>query len=303
MATVSENQDATSTDAAISPVLKETRYDLTTAGMIAGFLGLSGLVFWLLVVWFTNRPPDLDSTVPVELFEIPGGSEDGSPDETLRIDSPADVTDDPSMAEFESEETEVQEMIDNVLELAETANNQAQEQFMTDVRNAGKPGSATGTGKRALGSGPGEGGMPREQRWFISFSEGGTLDEYAAQLQFFGIELGALMPDGRLVLLSNLTAKSPTKKVITDGEQEKRMYMVWQGGSLKSGDIKLFEKVGENVSGSIIFHFYPRNTEEMLARLEQTAAKRPVKKIRRTYFVVRKTRDGFTFAVTRQIFF
>jgi hypothetical protein len=106
-----------------------------------------------------------------------------------------------------------------------------------------------------------------------------------------------------LILLSNLTAPVPAKKVITNGEQEKRMYMVWQGGSLKSGDIKLFEKVGENVASSIIFHFYPANSEEMLARLEQTAAKRPVSKIRRTYFVVRKSRDGYTFSVTRQIFF
>lgn len=286
-----------------SPVLKETGFDLGMASIIAGVFGLVALFVWLTVVWMTNRPPEIDTTVPVELVEMPGGVEDGLPDDSLKVESPEDVSDDPSLAEFESDEPEVEEMLDNVLELADQANNQAQEQFEQDIRNAGKVGSATGTGRRPLGAGPGERGLPREQRWFISFAQGGTLAQYAAQLDFFGIELGALLPDGRLIYLSKLTQAVPKSTIKTSGKDEKRLYMTWNGGSLKQGDVQLFRKANIDVTGGILFHFYPKKTEQMLARLELEAAGRPVAEIRRTYFVVRQKSPGYEFVVTRQTFF
>lgn len=286
-----------------APVLRETRFDLATAFLIALVLGLAGLLVWLTAVWLTNRPPEVDSVVPVELVERPGGVEDGAIEETLKVESPEDISDDPSLAEFESDETEVQEMLDNVLELSDKANNQAQEQLEQDLRNAGTPGSAAGTGRRALGSGAGEAGIPREQRWFIAFASEGTLDQYAAQLDFFGIELGALLPDGKLIYLSNLKAAQPTARTVTSGAEEKRMYLTWSGGTLRLGDIQLFDRAGVDVTGGILFHFYPAATEQMLAKLELEAAGRPVAQIRRTYFIVRRKSPGYEFVVTRQIFF
>ncbi|MBD3674841.1 MAG: hypothetical protein HUJ26_15095 [Planctomycetaceae bacterium] len=285
------------------PELKVTRFDLTTAGVIAGSLALAGFLLWLTAVWVTNRPPESESFVPVEIIDLAGGVEDGAPDESLMVESPEDVTDDPSLAEIESEETEVAEMIDNVLELAETANNQAQEQYETDLRNAGKAGSATGTGKNPLGFGEGEGGLPREQRWFITFREGATLTEYAQQLEQFKIQLGALLPSGKLIYLSNITAPRPTTQEITDGSQEKRLYMTWQGGQLRGADRNLFAKAGIDVTGGILFHFYDPQTENQLARLEQEKATKDVDEIRRTYFVVRRTGSDYAFSVTRIIYF
>lgn len=288
------------------PVLKVTRFDLVSAAVIAGALGLAVLMIWLTALWATNRPAESESFVPVELVEFPGGSEDGAPDETLLVDSPEDVTDDPSMAEIESAEPEVTEMLDNVLELAETANNQAQEQFETDLQNAGKMGSATGTGRRPLGMGLGEKGLPREQRWFVSFANGGTLDEYARQLESFQIQLGALLPSGKLIYLSNLTDARPKTREETDGSREKRMYMTWQGGKLRAADRQLFEKAGIDITGGILFHFYPKPAEQQLARLEYERAQksnRTIDQIRRTYFVVQRSGNGYSFLVTRQIFF
>lgn len=288
------------------PVLKVTRFDLATAGVIAGALGLCILLVWLTAVWVTNRPAESESFVPVELVEFPGGVEDGAPDETLLVDSPEDVTDDPSMAEFEAEEPEVAEMLDNVLELAETANNQAQEQFETDLRNAGKIGSATGTGRRPLGMGLGEKGLPREQRWFVAFANGGTLEDYALQLEYFQIQLGVLLPSGKLIYLSNLTAGRPGTREETDGSREQRMYMTWQGGKLRAADRKLFEKAGIDITGGILFHFYPKDTEQMLAQREFERAQRSnrtIDQIRRTYFVVEGAGNKYNFLVTRQIYF
>lgn len=285
------------------PELKVTRFDFATAGVIAGSLTLAGFLLWLTAVWVTNRPPETESFVPVELIDLAGGVEDGAPDESLMVESPEEVSDDPSLAEVESEETEVAEMFDNVLELAETANNQAQEQYETDLRNAGKTGSATGTGRSPLGFGEGEGGLPREQRWFITFREGATLTEYAEQLEHFKIQLGALLPSGKLIYLSNLTAPRPTTQEITDGSQEKRLYMTWQGGQLRGADRKLFAKAGIDVTGGILFHFYDPRTENELALLEQKKSTKDIEEIRRTYFVVRSVRSDYSFAVTRIIYF
>jgi hypothetical protein len=216
------------------------------------------------------------------------------------------VTDDPSLAEFESDEPEVAEMLDNVLELAETANNQAQEQYESDLRNAGKMGSATGTGRRPLGMGLGEKGLPREQRWFVAFADGGTLNEYARQLEYFKIQLGVLIPSGKLIYLSNLTADRPSTREETDGSREQRMYMTWQGGRLRAADRKLFEKAGIDITGGILFHFYPKQTEQKLAQLEYERAQRSnrtIDQIRRTYFVVRRSVNQYSFVVTRQIYF
>ena len=61
---------------------------------------------------------------------------------------------------------------------------------------------------RGLGHGPGKPGLPRH--WEVMFSKGTTLDAYARQLDFFGIELGVLMPDNKIVYALILPSPSPT---------------------------------------------------------------------------------------------
>ena len=284
------------------PVLKETRFDLVSSSMMALVIGLGLSVVWLTVVWLTNRLPTAAGPVPVELIEVAGGSEDGAIDETLLVESPEEISDDPSVAETFAEETEIQEVLDNVLELSDQAANLAQQQFETDSRNAGTPGSATGTGRRALGMGPGEGGFPREQRWFVRFASEGTLDEYARQLEFFGIELAALFPSGEMIYLSDLSSPNPRKRSVNSGKGESRMYMTWRGGDRKQGDMKLFGRAKVDVRGATILHFYPQQTEAMLAQLEHSYRNRPADQIRRTYFTVVGSGTGYEFRVTRQTF-
>lgn len=286
-----------------APVLGVTRYDLVTSFMIAAVVGLVLAVTWLSVVWVTNRPAAKSGAVPLELVEIPGGVADGAVDETLRLESPEEAVNDPSLAETLSEESEIEETLDNVIELAELATNFAQEQFEVEVEHTGQPGSATGTGRRALGDGTGESGLPREQRWFVRFSDRGTLSAYARQLDFFGIELGALIDGNKMAYLSRLSKDPLTKRTSTNGAEETRLYMTWQGGGRRKADVELFTKAGVDVFDAILFHFYPRETEELLARLERDFANRPVEEIRRTYFVVRPERGGYRFQVTRQSYF
>ena len=288
----------------ITPVMRVTLYDSVSSWAISLFVGVLVACLGVVTVWITTRPPKPPDAVPVELVELPGGFEDGSPDETLRVDSPEPEARDAVPADSMSEQTEIAEAIEAVVEMSEAATQQVQQQFDSGIQNAGKVGSAKGTGRRALGMGPGTGGIPREQRWFVKFGERASLEEYAKQLDFFKIELGALLPDGRLAYLSSLTSPIPQVRYVQSGSDEARLYMTWQGGDRRAADAQLFAKANVVVRGdTIIFHFYPKAMENTLAQLELAYRNRSVKQIRRTYFAVEPAGAGYQFSVFRQILF
>lgn len=285
------------------PVIRVTRYDRVSAFLLALVGGLCLAVGGLTATWFATRLPKPQPAVAIELIELPGGAEDGVVGETLQLQSPAEANADANLAEVAADESEVRETLDSVLEMADEAVNQSQKQFELDTRNAGKPGSAAGTGRRALGHGPGEKGVPREQRWFISFADQQTADEYARQLDFFGVELGAIV-NGKLTYLSKLSAPSPTVRTVTTGAGETRLYMTWQGGERKTADLQLFKKANVTVGSGMILQFYPKETENKLALLERNYKNRRADEIRRTYFAVRFVDGGsYEFHVTRQTYF
>ncbi|MEW4488117.1 hypothetical protein AB1L42_08545 [Thalassoglobus sp. JC818] len=283
------------------PVMKLTFFDRLSAGMIAFVLGLILVVIAIVIWWATTRPPKQTFLVPMEMVEISGGAEDGAPDETLKVESPEDPAENPSPNEEVLDEQELTEVVDNVVELADQATQQAQQVNAVSTDASGTPGSADGTGRRGLGSGPGEGGIPNEQRWFIRYSDEASISEYAKQLDFFGIEMGALLPSGQLVLLSGMSS-TPKKVTKSSGKGETRLYMTWQAGNRKAADAELFKRAGVDVSDAILFHFYPKKTEQLLLQTEFEYAKRNAKEIRRTYFVVTRKGSGYNFVVTRQTY-
>lgn len=289
-------------DAPHNPVIHVTRHEQVSSFLMALTGGLCLSVLLLGTIWYSTHLPRANAPVPVELIEFAGGTEEGVVGETLQLESPAEASRDPNLAEIPSEETEVQEMLDNVLENASEAVNQSQKQFELDTRNAGKPGSAKGTGRRALGHGPGEKGFPREQRWFVRYADQQTAEEYGRQLDYFGIELGAIVA-GKMIYLSKLSGAAPQSRTAPGGSGEDRLYMTWQGGSRKVADLQIFQRAGVQVGSGMIFQFYPKATENQLAQLEFTYKNRRADEIRRTYFAVRPTDDGYEFYVTRQTYF
>ncbi|WP_299466911.1 hypothetical protein [uncultured Gimesia sp.] len=286
-----------------SPVMRVTQYDQVSSSLIAIVLALIIAVLWLSIVWITNRLPQTENEVALEMIDLAGGAEDGSPDESLLVESPEDPIDDPSQVDTPDEENQVEEMLDSVVELSDKATQQVQQQMQTDLANSGKVGSAAGTGKRALGFGPGKKGLPREQRWFIKFSDRGSLIDYAKQLDYFKIELGALLKSGKMIYLSDVSSDKPVTRTESSGAEEKRLYMTWQGGERKTSDLSLFKKAGHNVTGAILFHFYPKETENKLLTIEKQYRNKNFDEIRRTYFTVRGDRAGYNFEVTRQTYF
>jgi hypothetical protein len=280
-----------------------TRYDRATAAVMAAAIGTGLAAFLLASYWVAQHEwEQADEAVPLELVAIAGGVEDGSETETLDLKTEFEETPDPSLAEIRDDRTEIEPMLESVMDLSDRATDMAREQFDSDLANTGTPGSATGTGRRALGMGPGDGGLPREQRWFVRFSEGGTTFSYAKQLDSFGIELGALLPGGKLAYVSNLSADKPTVRYADSGAGENRLYFTWQGGGRRAADIELFTKAGVAVGAAALFHFYSNEAEGLLARLEAEYAGRPTRDIRRTYFAVEQRGGKYQFVVTRQAY-
>ena len=281
------------------PVLRVTRYEQVSSGLFTIIGALGALVFLLSASWGASHKPPPSPAVPVELIELAGGSDEGSVEETLRVESPAPESPDATIAEVAADESEIQEALDTVLELADEVAAQTERQFEVGTRNVGKQGSASGTGRRALGSGKGNAGIPREQRWYVRFGDQQSLDEYARQLDFFGIEFGAIV-GGKMVYLSRMSEPRPAVRTVASGAGESRLYMTWQGGGRKQADLQLFRKAGVDVGSGVIFQFYPKAIEDNLARLEFEYRKRRAEEIRRTYFAVTSSGAGYEFSVVRQ---
>jgi hypothetical protein len=285
-----------------APVLRTTRYDVVSSFLIALVLGLMLLVTVLVILWSTTWTRRTEEAVPVELLDVTGGFEDGAIDETLLLDTPEDPSTDPSLAEIQDEEIQVEETIENVMEISDAAARQITEQLRADAVHTGPTGSAAGDGRRPLGLGGGEGGVPRANRWFIAFADD-TLSTYAAQLQFFGIRLGVRL-GARIVFLTNVTEETPGSEVVTKGDAN-WLFFTWRGGGRRSADLLLFQRAGVDVAVGEIVHVYSARAEQEMARVELEAADgRDVQEIRRTYFTVRGSeQEGFHFVVTRQAFF
>lgn len=294
----------------VTPVLTTTLYDRASSWSMVLFAAIGIVCLGVVTKWLADRLPPPPEGVTMELVELPGGFEDGTPGETLRVDSPLPEVRDAAPVEEVSDRVEIAEALSTVANAAESgvglavASDQTQPQFDTGIENKGRPGSAKGTGRKGLGVGGGTGGFPREQRWFVRFGDKAGLDEYAKQLGFFGVELGALLPDSRLAYLSKLNQPVPDVRYVKTGKDEQRLYMTWQGGDRRGADVELFKRANIEVGpDTTIFHFYSKATESKLAQLERDYKGRPVGVIRRTYFVVEVVAGGYQFAVTRQTYF
>ena len=278
-----------------------TSHDKTSAFMLCLMAALVGVTALAIAIWFTNRLPPDPEPIPIEIVEMPGGYEDGEPDEQMDLESPEEEIPDPSIAETQDDQSQIEEMLETIVELSDNASQQVDIIINADAAESkGKVGSSKGTGKRPLGIGGGRGGVPSEQRWFVKFDDG-SLTLYAAQLDYFGIELGAFFPPPtkKIVYLSNLAADTPIKREVSSGS-DPRLHMTHQGGARMKADRELFSKAGVTADGAVLLHFYSKEAEQKLIRSELAYRNKKASEIRRTYFRVTKDGSGFKFTVTSQ---
>ncbi len=281
----------------LGDALHVTPYE-RVASLLISLLVLVGVaVAGLLIIWFTGTMYTTQAAVPVLMEDLSGGREDGVVGESMQLDSELDEI----AQETEFEEPELQETLELMTDTVATQLAQLDNPALADEVEAGGGGRSTGTGQQVgFGSGEGESGLPRAERWVIQFRDN-ALDEYARQLDFFGIELATIGPEG--VQYASGLAGQPKRRTGRGGDDEQRLYMSWQDGTLKDFDSKLLLKAGIPTVGKLMLQFYSPETENLLANLEKNYANRDAKEIRKTVFEVQPTPGGFEFKVTEQSYF
>jgi hypothetical protein len=307
------------------PVLGVTVYEHVTSILLTWILILGVFTLGFGAVWAAKYtwglapqpPPKVDLIVTSDVGG--GGEETGEPDLAQFVPGP----DGPDISNLHSPDAAIPDTssvkdtlmavlitVDLAVEISDSL------MIAPDLRaSALLTGNRTARGtKPILGGSPGNrGGVKRSQRWEIVFDQGQTEKEYARHLDFFGVELGAIV-NGRMYLASKLAADKPTVRELTATNQEKRLYFSWRGGSRRQVDVSLLGKAGVPVGGNVIvLQFYPEQTEQLLAHLERDEAQRSGKAlkegklrmelVRKTKFAVEKESNGYRFQITKIDFF
>lgn len=302
--TISETQAAAmvrNLQVELCPDLTVSRYDLVSSFLIATVVLLAIATALLLSLWLANQPhPAANNLADVEL--VGGMSTDGAIDDALNVEAPHDLRDDPSLSELPSEATRLTQTLTAVTDFSGDVSRVAiPDVGRTHSGKSGPVGSAVGGERAALGSLGGRGGTPREQRWFVLFPARQTLEDYVRQLAHFKIEPAAVFIDeSRMIYLSGLSEERPVVRR-AESPQDSRLFMTWSGGGHRDADIALFRQAGLDARRAIVGHFYPKETETLLARAERAYQDQPPAQIRRTYFTIVPDGRGYRFRVTRQI--
>jgi hypothetical protein len=216
-----------------------------------------------LITWLTSRIFASTSAVPVTMEEI---GDDEAPW------GPGDDVEPPAPEETDLVEEEVEEVLDAVTDAVAT-------------RAAMLENRVSGDGKGRGGGGTGHGRKGKPRRWEVMFDKGLTLEAYAQQLDFFGIELGVLMPNNRVEYAFDLARSRPSHRGGA-ADQETRYYLTWKKGDLQQADRTLLSRAGIQAGRNLILKFLPPATEQEIYGLEQARANG--RKVRSTVFGIRK---------------
>lgn len=254
--------------------------------MLLALLVLVGAtVLTLVIVWLTSRIFASQVAVPVILEEIGEGG--GQLGDSMEMEAP-------SMEETDLEQPELTDTLSAITDAV--AMQAAMLEDPALYAETKQKGGGSGDGRMA-GSGSGKPGRPRH--WEVRFAEGSTVDMYARQLDFFGIELGVLMPGNKVEYAFNLTKEKPDRRT-GPADQEQRYYLTWRRGGLQAADRELLSRAGIKPGNRLILKFLPREVEAQLVALERARAGEDVNKIAATYFGIAQEGQGFRFYVVDQ---
>ena len=290
------------------PGLTVSRYDRVAASLLAGVSLVVAATAALLAVWWGNSLPSRPAALPVLPIIVDdefGGRLDGEENSSMEI--PGEITPYVGLGLEELDEPPVErslELLDSVVAARELMLADPVERAVWDSRKgafSGTPGNAP-----ALGEGPGfNPGVERPLRWRIQFDDGGSIEDYARQLDYFQIELGILGGDSEVRYCSSLAGSAALRTAAASAEE--RLYFVWQDGARQEADRELLARAGVDGSGKKIMQFFPAATENLLANIEdaylkRNAPQRSIKGVFRTFFAVVPDGDGYAFVVTRQTY-
>lgn len=286
--------------------LRVSLYDRASSGLMAALITIGSVVALLLVVWLSSKllaPPPM--AVPVKIVDIArqdgedGG--DGRPSGGSQLDEPSR---EPVVGK-NKETNDVQESLSGV-DPALVAKAVALDEN-PDLVAPLRRGSYGRNGGKYGGNGPGSGldigdGPPgHARRWEITFPKGNTLDAYARQLDFFGIELGVVIPGDKVMYVFHLSKPRPDTRLLAEASsREERFYLSWRDGDLRKADRELLARAGLQIEDEVVLQFLPDAIEARLAAMEREFRGADPKRIGKTRFGVRPVGDKFEFYVIEQ---
>ena len=293
-------------------VFGESDHDRVTSMLMAVVVGALIVVGWLALIYQTSQEYASRVTSPLQIIEVyggGGGSPDGTPGSTEKIDVPgadaaAQASNHPEDA-GDFEEPSVMQTPAAMLDAAADAGASLAEVDLGPVMSSGgavasgRRSSKFGSGGPGLGFGPGDGGVPAEQRWSIVYNPGQTGEEYARQLDSIGVELAVVSGANQLAFVSRFSDPRPTVRY-GSGQGDDRLYFLWQGRGRKASDVALLKKAGIDVGEGVVMQFYPKGVERTLSELEVRYKGRQPAEIRVTRFSVVPRGDGYGFSVLAQ---
>ena len=289
----------------------ESAYDRVTSMLLAVVLGALLVFGWLSVIAATTSAYQARVSQPIEVIEVSGGG-GGEPDVKVSSVESIDVAggeqadrasnNEEDASSFEEPRVEVRPaaMLDAVADAGQSLAEVDVSAVMPrgDRVATGNRRSKVGNGGPGYGFGPGDGGVRREDRWSILYKTGQTADEYARQLDAFGVEL-AVISGNQLIYASNFSQAKPSTRV-GSGSDDKRLYFLWRGQGRKESDIALLTKAGLDLGEGVIFQYYPARVESILEQLEVRYKGKQPAEIRSTRFGVVPTDRGYGFEVVGQ---
>lgn len=268
--------------------LRVSRYD-NVAGLLLALLVVLGVVVLCgLIAWMTYELPEAKEPVPPEWQQIAKGKPPWGKDKDIEP---------PPAEETEPPDEELEKTLDAVADAVAT-----EEAVLRSPKPPGKGkkgGPGDGTGDDDDDDGPDRGDHPR--RWEVQFAEGHNLDTYARQLDFFKIELGVLMTDGKVIYAYNLSKPKPDSRT-GPASTEGRYYLTWRRGELEKADCDLLTRAGIEHQGRIILKFITPELEAELVRLEKQKAGDKADRVRTTRFGILPDGNGFKFHVKKQTY-
>lgn len=263
-----------------------SRYDVVSGFLVAS-VGLVGFITALLALLiFLNMEWDKEVKAPMFIFEDLAGFENP--------EGIAEDFEEPGVEELsEVEEPQLADALEMVTDAVSTtraaieavdgtAEKMGQGKGLGDKRQSGLGGGGKGTGNPA-------------EHWIVKYSTS-SKEAYAAQLDFFKIEIGALSRDTNLVeYAANVSAAKPTYRKGTRKDEKRVYFKKPNNHPVLRWDIAFLQAAGAQTSNRYIFTFYPSATFQKLYQLEKQALLRDQKQmsdVQRTTFTVESASGG-----------
>ncbi len=299
----------------------ESAYDRVTSMLMSMVIGAGLIVGFLYLIYFTNQAYAGKIPAKVEIVEVygddgtgTGGDPAGEQGASENIDTGAAAGEEASnnsaedAGAYQAQEMQAQSnaVIDGMAEQIDADAGEGIEIGSTSGGSiaSGKKTSRIGTGGIGNGTGgKGGNGVSREKRWVVVYPEGQPTEEYAKQLDSFGIELATIGTNKSIVIGSKFTSGEPLKRSMmttTFNAQKKLYFMLYAGTTRKAADVELLRKAKIDAGNKPILQIYPKEIEEKLAQLEYAKNQWTPAQIQKTYFSVYRSGGSWDFRVDSQ---